>query len=104
MIFLLILQYFAKHKDQQIFLYDLIFVIYIKQIGRAGYRYADDIFVGYLPKRYSELDPIKKIALHCQAGDRATIAQSFLESKGFEVENYSGGIADWKLNQKPLVK
>lgn len=65
---------------------------------------AKHIFFGYLPKRYNELDPTKKIVLHCQAGDRATIAQSFLESKGFEVENYSGGIADWKLNQKSLVK
>ena len=65
---------------------------------------AQHIFVGYLPKRFNELDLNKKIVLHCQAGDRATIAQSFLESKGFEVENYSAGMADWKVNKKPLVK
>ena len=62
------------------------------------------IFVGHLPKRFKELDVNKKVILHCQAGDRATIAQSFLESKGFGVENYSAGISDWKLNKKPLIK
>lgn len=65
---------------------------------------AKHIFVGYLSKRFNELDINKKVVLHCQAGDRATIAQSFLESKGFEIENYSAGIADWKLNKKPLIK
>lgn len=65
---------------------------------------AKHIFVGHLKNNWNKLDATKKIVLHCQAGDRATIAQSFLESKGFQVENYSAGMADWKMKQKPLVK
>ena len=66
---------------------------------------AKHIFVGFIQDRIKELDPNKKVALHCQAGDRSAIAQSLLEKAGFKlVENYSGGMADWKKNQKPLVK
>lgn len=66
---------------------------------------AKHIFVGFVQDRINELDPNKKVALHCQAGDRSAIAQSLLLKAGFEVvENYVGGMADWKKNQKPLVK
>lgn len=64
---------------------------------------AKHIFVGHLRTKANELDPKKKIVLHCQAGDRATIAQSYLESIGFKVENYSAGIADWKQKGKSLT-
>lgn len=65
---------------------------------------AKHIFVGYIQDRINELDPNKKVALHCQAGDRSAIAHSLLQKAGFQVvENYMGGMADWKGKQKPLV-
>lgn len=65
---------------------------------------AKHIFAGHLKQACKELDLSKKIILHCQAGDRATIATSFLLEKGFHVENYSAGIQDWQAKGKKLIK
>ena len=65
---------------------------------------AKHIFVGHLKQEYQQLDLSKTVVLHCQAGDRATIAESFLTDKGFIVENYSAGIQDWLSKGKELIK
>lgn len=62
-------------------------------------------FVGQLKNTLATLPKEQKIALHCQAGDRATIAQSLLHKHGFKnVENYSAGITEWKKLNKNLNK
>ena len=64
---------------------------------------AVSIFVGKLKQQMHQLDKSKPVALHCQAGDRATIAQSILLKEGFsKVENYSPGMAEWKRLNYPL--
>ena len=49
-----------------------------------------------LPNRYKELDPNKKIIVHCHAGGRAKRATEFLIQQGFkQVFNLRGGITAW---------
>ncbi|MGH2622606.1 MAG: MBL fold metallo-hydrolase [Sphingobacterium sp.] len=61
-------------------------------------------FVGKLNAELSKLDKTKEIVLHCQAGDRSTIAYSVLKKNGFgKVKNYAGGMREWIANKKPLV-
>lgn len=57
---------------------------------------ADHVFVGTLPDNLDKFSKDKQIVIHCQSGDRATIAQSFLAKKGFKnVKNYSAGMKEW---------
>lgn len=66
---------------------------------------ATHAFVGTLESNLAKLDGSKEIVMHCQAGDRSTIAYSILKKHGFEqVKNYSGGMKEWGANTKPLVK
>ncbi len=47
----------------------------------------------------------KQVVIHCQAGDRATIAYSLLKKNGFEnVKNYSGGMKEWKEKKNEVTK
>src|SRR5690606_2394486 len=39
---------------------------------------AEHVFVGTLPENLDKFDKDKQIVIHCQSGDRATIAQSIL--------------------------
>lgn len=62
-------------------------------------------FVGHMAKRLSNLDKNASIIVQCQAGDRATIATSYLEKNGFSnVKNYIGSMQDWLAKGKPVVK
>ena len=55
-----------------------------------------NLFVGYLPQTAETLDKNKTLLIHCQSGDRATIAYSLLLGLGFDhVYNYSGGMNEW---------
>jgi len=55
-----------------------------------------NLFVGYLPQTAETLDKNKTLLIHCQSGDRATIAYSLLLGQGFnQVYNYSGGMNEW---------
>lgn len=57
---------------------------------------ANHIFVGSLPDNLDKLDQDKQIVIHCQSGDRATVAQSYLAKNGFkDVKNYSAGMKEW---------
>ena len=54
---------------------------------------ADHVFVGTLPDNLDKFSKDKQIVIHCQSGDRATIAQSLLAKYGFKnVKNYSAGM------------
>ncbi|HRN98331.1 MAG TPA: rhodanese-like domain-containing protein, partial [Flavobacterium sp.] len=58
---------------------------------------AKHLFVGTLEQNLDKIEPGKQIALYCQAGDRAAIAQSLLQKHGYKnVLNYSAGMAEWK--------
>lgn len=57
---------------------------------------ADNVFVGTLPDNLDKFSRDKQIVIHCQSGDRATIAQSLLAKFGFKnVKNYSAGMKEW---------
>src|SRR5690554_3403580 len=57
---------------------------------------ADHVFVGTLQDRLDKISKEKQVVIHCQAGDRATIAYSILAKNGFDkVKNFSGGMKEW---------
>src|SRR5690554_4634429 len=57
---------------------------------------ADHVFVGTLVDNLDKFSKDKQIVIHCQSGDRATIAQSLLAKYGFKnVKNYSAGMKEW---------
>lgn len=59
---------------------------------------AENIFVGTLLQNLDKFNKDKQIVIHCQSGDRSTIAQSLLAKSGFkEVKNYSAGMKEWRL-------
>ncbi len=61
-------------------------------------------FVGNLPK--TDLSPLigKTLIIQCQSGDRASIAYSYLESKGFtDLKLYLGSFIDWEQKGRPIV-
>lgn len=62
-------------------------------------------FVGTLAANLDKLDRSKDIVIHCQAGDRSTIAYSLLKKHGFDsVRNYAGGMQEWTKKGKPVVR
>lgn len=66
---------------------------------------ADHVFVGTLPANLDKISKDKTVVIHCQAGDRATIAYSLLKKNGFEkVKNYSGGMKEWNEKAGRLFK
>ena len=57
---------------------------------------ATHVFVGTLQDNLDKFNKDKQIVIHCQSGDRATIAQSLLAKNGFKnVKNYSAGMKEW---------
>ena len=52
-----------------------------------------------LRKRLSEIPEGKEIITYCQSGQRSYNASRFLEQKGFNVKNLSGGYLTWKSMQ-----
>ncbi|RZF61315.1 MBL fold metallo-hydrolase [Sphingobacterium corticibacterium] len=58
---------------------------------------AENIFVGTLADNLNKFNKEKQIVVHCQSGDRATIAQSLLAKNGFKnVKNYVAGMEEWR--------
>lgn len=57
---------------------------------------AENHFVGKLDKNLGKISKDKPVIIHCQSGARAAIAYSVLTANGFDnIQNYSGGWADW---------
>lgn len=57
---------------------------------------AEHVFVGMLQDNLHKIDRNKQVVIHCQAGDRSSIAYSILAKNGFKhVKNFSGGMKEW---------
>jgi len=54
--------------------------------------------------RWTELDRSKEIVVHCSSFDcgASRMAAEFLESKGFDVRAYEGGIKEWAESGLPM--
>ncbi len=64
---------------------------------------AENVFVGTLQENLDKVSKDKKVIIHCQGGDRASIAYSILAKNGYDnVVNFSGGINEW-VNQGEAV-
>ncbi|MXV38257.1 MBL fold metallo-hydrolase [Flavobacteriaceae bacterium Ap0902] len=58
---------------------------------------AEHIFIGDIEDNLDRFNKDKQIVIHCESGDRATIAQSILAKHGFkDVKNYSAGMKQWR--------
>ncbi len=65
---------------------------------------ADHVFVGTLTDNLNKVSKDKKVVIHCQAGDRASIGYSILAKNGYtNVSNFSGGINEWVNEGEPVV-
>jgi hydroxyacylglutathione hydrolase len=65
---------------------------------------ADNVFVGTLLNNLDKISKKKKVVIHCQGGDRASIAYSLLVKNGYlNVLNYSAGMNEW-INEKNPVE
>lgn len=65
---------------------------------------AENVFIGTLPGNFDKVRGDRKVVIHCQGGDRSSIAYSLLVKNGFtNVLNYSGGINEWVDKGNPLV-
>ncbi len=58
------------------------------------------IYAGHLNEEWQDLDPLASYTLMCASGMRATVAASWLASKGFgNVDVYLGSMGAWKAAQ-----
>ena len=65
---------------------------------------ADNVFVGTMLNNLDKISKNKKVVIHCQGGDRASIAYSLLVRNGYSnVLNYSAGMNEW-INEKNPVE
>ena len=65
---------------------------------------AEHVFVGTIHENLDKIDKEKQVVIHCQAGDRSSIAYSILRKNGFNnVKNYSGGMKEWKEKKNQVV-
>jgi hydroxyacylglutathione hydrolase len=65
---------------------------------------AENVFVGTLPNNLNKISNDKKVMIHCQGGDRASIAYSILVKNGFKnIVNYSAGMNEWVNTGEPVV-
>jgi hydroxyacylglutathione hydrolase len=73
---------------------------------KAGHiKNADHVFVGTMLKNVSKINKDKKVIIHCQGGDRASIGYSLLAREGFtNILNYSASINEWVSLGNPLER
>jgi len=65
---------------------------------------AENVFVGTLPDNLNKISKTKKVMIHCQGGDRASIGYSILAKNGFNnIVNYSPGMNEWISSGEPVV-
>ena len=66
---------------------------------------AKNIFIGTLMDNLDKISKDKKVVIHCQGGDRATIGYSLLARNGFtNILNYSPGMNEWKSQDNVVVQ
>lgn len=65
---------------------------------------ADHVFVGTIEKNLDKISKADRVIIHCQGGDRASIAYSILAKHGYHnVLNYSAGMNEWVNTGNPVV-
>ena len=64
---------------------------------------ATHLFVGTIEKNLDKINKEKEVVIHCQAGDRSSIAASLLAKNGIRVKNYTGGFGEWVNSGNPTV-
>ena len=65
---------------------------------------AENVFVGTLADNLDKISKDRKVIIHCQGGDRASIGYSILARNGFtNVANFSGSINEWVEAGENLV-
>ena len=65
---------------------------------------AENVFVGTLADNLDKVSKNKKVIIHCQSGDRATIGYSILAKNGYKnISNFSGSINEWVNAGEPVV-
>lgn len=64
---------------------------------------ATHLFVGTIEKNLDKINKEKEVVIHCQAGDRSSIAASLLAKNGIRVKNYTGGYSEWINSGNPTV-
>jgi hydroxyacylglutathione hydrolase len=66
---------------------------------------ADHVFIGSLPNNFNKISKDKKVVIHCQGGDRATIGYSLLARQGYKnILNFSEGMNKWLQEKNPVVQ
>ena len=64
---------------------------------------ADHVFVGTILKNLDKVSKDKKVVIHCQGGDRATIGYSLLAREGYNnLLNYSASMNEWIALGNPV--
>ena len=65
---------------------------------------AENVFVGTIQDNLDKISKNKEVIIHCQSGDRSSIAYSVLVANGFtHIKNYPGGMKEWKEKGGPVV-
>ncbi|NBL65158.1 MBL fold metallo-hydrolase [Flavobacterium sp. NST-5] len=65
---------------------------------------AENVFLGTMEENLDEISRTKKVIIHCQGGDRASIGYSLLVKNGYtNVVNYSPGMNEWVNEGNPVV-
>lgn len=65
---------------------------------------ADHVFVGTIMNSINKIKKDQKVVIHCQGGDRASIAYSILTKEGFDnIYNYSPGMNEWLQKGEEIV-
>lgn len=66
---------------------------------------ADHVFIGSLPNNLNKISKDKKVVIHCQGGDRATIGYSLLARQGYKnILNFSEGMNKWLQEKNSVVQ
>jgi rhodanese-related sulfurtransferase len=75
---------------------DIIDVREVGEVAAGKIPGAINIPLGLVEFRMQELDKSKEYIMVCRSGGRSGQASQFLESRGFNVINMSGGMLSWE--------
>lgn len=86
----------ARRLEQETASWSLIDVRAADERENAKIQGSRHIYAGHLNEDWNELDPLQSYTLMCASGMRATVAASWLASKGFKnVDVYLGSMGAW---------
>lgn len=86
----------ARRLEQETASWSLIDVRAADERENAKIQGSRHIYAGHLNEDWKELDPLQSYTLMCASGMRATVAASWLASKGFKnVDVYLGSMGAW---------